>query len=308
MDAGHTPRDTPASPFPVATRFVMQFGFLGVGALSTPMIRHFLADGHGVTVWNRTRSKADPLAEHGAKVVDDPADAAEPGGVVMSCLANDAALRAVFSGGAVHEKLGDGGVHVGMSTCSPGVTDELATAIGKAGGTYVACPVLGRPDFVEKRGHRYLLSGDADARARVKPVLERVSAAVFELGEEPRAACVGKLCTNILLAGQVALLGEAFAACEAGGGDAGAMREVWNNTLFPGPVFAGYAKQMLAREFDPLFALDLMLKDAGLFTDAATAAGVTAPIAAATRDRYQDAVDAGLGGKDYTAIADLPRQ
>ncbi len=283
----------------------MEFGFLGVGALSRPMLHNFLADGHQVTVWNRTRSAAASLADAGATVVDSPDEAVRPGGVLMSCLADDDALRAVFGDGTLFDKLGDGGVHVSMSTCSPVITDELCDRLEERGGQHVTCPVFGRPDFVERRGHRFGVSGDADAIARVKDALAGVSQAIFEFGEEAHGAIVAKLCTNYLIASAVEAMAEALTVATAADTDAEALRKMWNATYFPGVVHETYSRQILDKSFEPLFALKLMLKDVGLFNDAADREGVKVPVAAALEDRYEMAVDVGLGERDFTAVSQL---
>ena len=283
----------------------MKLAFLGVGALSRPMLENLLADGHEITVWNRTRSKADPLAEAGATVVDTAAEAVEPGGVVMTCLSNDAALNAVLGDGAVFDALGSGGLHVSMSTCSPEMSQTLADAIAEHGGEHLTCPVLGRPDFVEKRSHRYLLSGSEKAIDRVRPALEGISDQLFVIGDQPQAASVAKLCTNFLIAANVELMAESLALATASSSDPEAIRTMWNQTLFPGVVHTGYSRQILDRSFDPLFALRLMLKDVGLFADAADRNGLDAPLADSLKSRFRSAVHAGHGDRDFTAVSEL---
>ena len=283
----------------------MQFGFLGVGALSHPMLQNFLADGHEVTVWNRTRSAADDLAGAGATVVDHAAEAVTPGGVLMSCLADDDALRDVFGDRELFKKLGNGGVHVSMSTCSPVITDELCDRLEEVGGQHVTCPVLGRPDFVARRAHRFAVSGDPAAIARVQGALAGVSQEIFQFGEEAHGAIVAKLCTNYLIASSVEVMAEALSVAVAADTDAEALRKMWNATYFPGVVHETYSRQILDKAFDPLFALKLMLKDVGLFNDAADREGVTVPVAATLEARYETAMDVGLGDKDFTAVSQL---
>lgn len=280
----------------------MKLSYLGVGALSTPMIRNLAAAGHDLTVWNRTRAKADAL--DGVAVADSAAEAAASP-VVISCLANDVALDAVFGDGTVFAAMPADAIHVAMSTCSPEMTTRLAKLAGEHGVTHLTAAVLGRPDFVERSAHRYLCSGPEAAMQTVRPVLDDVSERSFYLGEKPAAASVGKVCTNFLIASAVETMAESLALASAAGANPEAIREMWNATLFPGAVHTGYSRQMLDREFDPLFALRLMLKDVGLFADAADANGLDAPLADSLRSRFKQAVHADLGGRDFTAISEL---
>ena len=289
----------------------MKICYLGVGALSTPMIRNLLAAGHEVVVWNRTRAKAEGLVGDGAVVAETAVEgvaAVSGGGVVVSCLANDEALEAVLGEGAVFETLGAGGrggLHVSMSTCSPTMMRRLDAVAREHGVTHLTCPVLGRPDFVERRAHRYACSGPREAFERIEPVLNDVSERTFYLGENVESALVAKLCTNFLIASAVASISESLGLARAAGADAEAIREMWNETLFPGVVYTNYSRQILDEAFDPLFTLRLMLKDVSLFGDAAVDRGVDAAYAAALRERFSRGVDEGLGDQDFTAISRL---
>ena len=283
----------------------MQFGYLGVGALSTPMIRNFLSDGHSIKIWNRTRSRAEAIEHDAATVVDEAAGAAEPGGVVVSCLSNDAALSAVFDDGSVFESLGEGGVHVSMSTCSPQMTTHLSEKIAEHGGIHLTCPVLGRPDFVERRAQRFCISGDESAYERFKPVLEPASSQLFYLGDKVQAASVAKICSNFLIASAVESISESLALAVGSGVDADAIRQMWNQTYFPGVIYEEYSKQILGEQFDPLFALNLMAKDIGLFAAAADRQGIDVPVADQISHRYRSAMHQGLAEKDFIAVSKL---
>lgn len=283
----------------------MKFGYIGVGALSTPMLENMLDDGHDITVWNRTRSAGEPLAGKGASVVDHAIQTADSGGIVVSCLSDDHALSAVFGDGEIFRALGEGGVHVSMSTCSPQITRRLSDAISAVGGHHLSCPVMGRPDFVARRGHRYCVSGDPAVFERFKPVLESISENIFYLGREIEAAPVAKLCTNFLIASAVESMAESLALAVGSGVDARAIRSMWNQTYFPGLVHEIYSQQMLDQTFDPLFAMNLMLKDIGLFSEAADEAGIDVPIADQLKSRFRSGMHEGHGELDFTAIAKL---
>ena len=164
----------------------MQLGYLGIGLMGEPMVENLLADGHQVTVWNRSPDKTAGLAAKGAKVAASAAEAAASG-VLLSCLADDHALDAVFADGSVLRALGTDGVHVSISTISANCATRLAQAHAAAGAHYVASPIIGRPDAVRARAPSFLTAGDELAKARVKPLLEKLARRIFDFGTDRKS-------------------------------------------------------------------------------------------------------------------------
>src|SRR2546425_3872862 len=124
----------------------MKTAFLGLGSMGHPLARHLLQAGHSVTVYNRTRARADLLKQLDPVIVESPAAAARGAEVLMTMVADDAALEAVLFGdqGALAASP-NGATHVSMSTISPALSRRLAERHSTAGQTYVAAPVFGRP-------------------------------------------------------------------------------------------------------------------------------------------------------------------
>src|SRR4051812_1785603 len=124
----------------------MELGFIGLGNMGAPIARNLMRAGHSLTVHNRSRDKAEPLAKDGASIAGSPAEAARAG-IVFVMLAGDDALAAMIEGndGAL-AGLPDGGILVNMSTVSLAVTRRLAAVFAGAGKSFVAAPVFGRPD------------------------------------------------------------------------------------------------------------------------------------------------------------------
>jgi 3-hydroxyisobutyrate dehydrogenase-like beta-hydroxyacid dehydrogenase len=124
----------------------MDLGFIGLGHMGLPMARNLLKAGHRVTVYNRTRDKAEALVAEGALLADRPGDACR-GDAVMTMLADDAAVEeTVFGSGGILAELPRDASHIGMSTISVALSQRLAEAHVKAGQIYVAAPVFGRPE------------------------------------------------------------------------------------------------------------------------------------------------------------------
>src|SRR2546427_7655433 len=135
----------------VGTRgFLMNIGFIGLGNMGLPVARHLLQAGHKLTVYNRTRARADQLKQLNPVVADSPGAAARGAEVLVTMVADDPALEAVLLGeqGAL-AALPRGAIHVSMSTISPGLSRRLAERHRAAGHTYVAAPVFGRPEAAD---------------------------------------------------------------------------------------------------------------------------------------------------------------
>src|SRR5712691_2517814 len=190
----------------------MKTAFLGLGSMGLPLARHLLQAGHTVTVYNRTRARADLLKQLDPVIAESPAAAARGAEVLITMVADDAALDAVLFGdqGAL-AALPRGAIHVSMSTISPALSRRLAERHKAAGQTYVAAPVFGRPEAAEARKLWIVAAGPADALERCRPVLDAMGQGVIVVGDDPARANVIKLAGNFLLAAAIEAMGEAFA-------------------------------------------------------------------------------------------------
>jgi len=247
-------------------------GFIGIGQMGAAMVANWLAEGYTVRVYNRTAAKAEPLVKLGAIRAETPADAVPPSGVVMTCVSDDAALQSLFADGTLFRRLGREGLHVSMSTISPKTAAELAARHREQGGTYLACPVMGRPDTVAAKRQTFYVSGPNSARDTVRPILACISRKVLELGEAPEAAHVAKLASNFLLATVVESLGEAFAFVEKSGLPPQVFFETITDFFFDCFIYQGYGRHLLSGEHrEPLFRLALGAKDMSLVAQTAAA-------------------------------------
>src|SRR5262249_49134741 len=177
----------------------LEIGFVGLGAMGLPMAANLLANGHRVTVWNRTRNRSESLAGKGATIAARARDTVERGGILVSMVADDAALEDIVTAdGALAERLGPGGIHVSMSTVAPATTRELAEVHRRFGSTLVAAPVFGRPDAAAARRLWICVSGPAAAKVAAQPIFDALGQRVFDFGEVAEAANVAKISGNFL--------------------------------------------------------------------------------------------------------------
>jgi 3-hydroxyisobutyrate dehydrogenase-like beta-hydroxyacid dehydrogenase len=280
-------------------------GVVGLGGMGRGIAGRLLDQGFRVRVWNRTASAADPLVARGAERASSPAEAAEPGGAVITMLANDAAVEAVVAGpGGFLARLGADGVHISMSTISVALARSLAERQAASGPAFVAAPVFGRPDAAAAGKLWILHSGAAAAKARVRPVLEAIGQGVFDIGEEPDAALAGKLAGNFLIASAVEAMSEAFALLQKRGVDARVFHDMMAKTIFGGAIYQNYGRFILDQAFSPPgFKLALGAKDVGLALAAGAESQVPMPLASLLRDRFLAAMAHGQGDWDWTSIA-----
>ena len=278
---------------------------IGLGGMGSGMARSLLRAGFRVKVWNRTASATEPLVAEGAEVGTSPAEAVEPGGCVITMVANDAALQHVATGpGGFLDRLGAEGVHVSMSTISVEIARALAALHEAVGSDWVAAPVFGRPEAAAAGKLWIMQSGKSAAKARVRPVLEALSQGIFDIGEAPDGAPAGKIAGNFLIAAATEAMGEAFALLEKRGVDPRVFHDMMGKTIFAGPIYQNYGRFILDQAFSPPgFKLPLGAKDIGLALAAGAESGVPLPLASLLRDRFIAAMAQGRGDLDWTSIA-----
>jgi 3-hydroxyisobutyrate dehydrogenase-like beta-hydroxyacid dehydrogenase len=210
----------------------MEIAFLGLGSMGAPMARNLMKSGHKVTVWNRSAAKAKALGAEGAAVAATPAQAVKPGGIAVTMLSDDAALAAVVEGPDGFLKQLGAGLHISMSTVSPGLNQRLAKAHMAVGGSLVAAPVFGRPDAAAAAKLNIPCAGPAEARIKALPVLQLLGQRVESFGEDPGAANVVKLCGNYLLFAATQAIAESLKLAQASGLDRQAVMGFFTGTNF----------------------------------------------------------------------------
>jgi 3-hydroxyisobutyrate dehydrogenase-like beta-hydroxyacid dehydrogenase len=282
----------------------MRIGFLGLGAMGAAMASHLVKEGHEVTVWNRSADAAKPLAEQGAKVAGTPAEAAVGAEVLLSMLANDAAVRQVLFDGGVLDALPGGAVHVNHATISVALARELIEAHEKRGLGYVAAPVFGRPDAAATGSLNIVVSGSPGAVAKAQPLIDALAGKVWPMGEDPVRATIVKIGGNFMIGAAIESMAEATALTRAHGVSAAEFLDVMSNSLFAAPVFKNYGGQIARDTYTPAgFKLSLGFKDVGLARAAAEAERVPMPLGSVLHDTLLESLAQGDGDIDWAGMA-----
>jgi 3-hydroxyisobutyrate dehydrogenase-like beta-hydroxyacid dehydrogenase len=284
----------------------MNVGFIGLGRMGSAMVRRLLRADHRVTVYNRTREKADALRADGAGVADSVAEACRAD-IVVTMLADDGAVEAIVFGAAgVLASLPTGALHVSSSTISVALAQRLAAAHQQAGQRFVSAPVFGRPDAAEAGRLFAIAAGDQTDVDRAGPVLDAFSQKRFYVAERPETANVVKLSGNFLIASMIEALGEALALVDKSGIAPRAFVDIITSTLFDAPVYRTYGALIAEQRFEPAgFAAPLGLKDVKLALSAAEDLRVPMPIASLLRDRFLSLIAQGGERLDWSAIGRL---
>lgn len=283
----------------------MDVGVIGLGHMGAPIARCLLRAGHRVTVFNRTRERAEPLRSDGAIVADDLADASR-GDAVITMLADDRAVESLTCGprGVLDAMQPNRTVHISTSTISPELVRRLAARHRERNLRFVSAPVLGRPDVAEAGKLSALAAGDRATIDEMKPVFDAFAQRTFSIGDVPESANLVKLACNTLIATIIEMLGETSAlVAKSGLVEPTVFFDVLLATLLSSPTFRPYGEHVRDRQFDPGFRLPLALKDMELVLDAAREHEVAMPVVSVIRDHMLEALAAGLGDLDWGALA-----
>lgn len=283
----------------------MKIGFIGLGRMGQGIARRLLDAGHDLVVYNRTPEKAAELCQAGARLAASPGELCKDREVVITMLADDAALESVASGAhGLLQSLPKGSIHLAMGTHGVHTIRALESAHAKAGQTLIAAPVIGRPDVAAAGQLLIVAAGPKDAMDRLRPLYQAIGRLTFETGGAPESASAVKLANNFVLGCAIEVMGEAFSLVEKYGVVPALMHEVLSNGIFAAPAYKIYGQIIADEAYDKVGITALLgLKDANLVMAAADGARVPLPSANAWRDRLLGAIAHGDGDKDWSVVA-----
>ena len=283
----------------------MKIAFLGLGNMGIAMARNLLRASHDVTVWNRTRSKAEELRDHNATIADSIGHATRGADFVITMLADDHAVSsAALDAVGILDTLAPGATHISMSTISVALSRQLAAEHEKRGQHYIAAPVFGRPEAAAAAKLFIAAAGDAAVLARCQSIFDAVGQRTFVVGPAPEMANVVKLSGNFLIGTVIESLGEAVALTRKYGIDPHTYIDLLTNTLFSAPVYKIYGGIIADERYHPAgFKMRLGLKDVRLALAAAEAVDAPMPFASVVRDNLLAAIGRGMEDLDWSSIA-----
>jgi 3-hydroxyisobutyrate dehydrogenase len=277
----------------------MHIAFIGLGVMGAPMARHLAAAGHHVTVYNRTRAKADAwVAAHGGALATTPAEAARGADAVITCVGNDDDLAAVTLGehgafGAMREDA----VFIDHTTVSARIARRMAEAHPLA----VDAPVSGGQAGAENGTLSIMCGGSDAAMAAARPVMQPYAGRIVHVGDAG-AGQQTKMVNQIAIAGVLAGLSEALRFAQASELDLDRVFEAISGGAAQSWQMVNRWNSMAEDRFDFGFAIDWMRKDLGLALDEARTNGARLPVAALVDQFYAEVQAMGGGRQDTSAL------
>jgi len=280
---------------------------LGTGTMGSGMARNLRKAGFPLTVYNRTRERAEQLAETGAQIADTPAQAVADATVVLSILADDEASRAAWLGpnGALHA-MQAGSIVVECGTVSPEWVKQLNDEAQARGLRMMDAPVTGSRPQANAGELTFLAGADSATLEAARPVLEAMSKSIVHLGPVGSGALL-KLINNFLCGVQVASFAEALAWIERSSLDRAQALEFLKGGAAGSGIFKGMSERMTARTYEVNFLLRLMEKDLRYAQQAAAASDIELTTAACSRKLFEQAEAEGYSERDMSSVVEVLR-
>lgn len=281
----------------------LRIAYIGLGTMGAPMAAHLIRAGHLVTVYNRTRAKAEVfVAEHGGTLAQTPAEAAKNAQLVITCVGNDDDLRQVCTGpDGAFETMPQSAVLVDHTTTSAQVAQDLAQQAQRQQLFFIDAPVSGGNLGAINGVLTVMCGGDHSAFARIQPVIMAYSRAVTHLGGSGSGQ-LAKMVNQISVAGLLQGLAEALAFGQKAGLDMHQVLQVITQGAASSWQMQNRGPTMVNDQFDFGFAVDWMRKDLGLCLDEARRQGASLPATALIDQFYADIQAQGGGRWDTSSL------
>ena len=283
-----------------------QVAFIGLGVMGAPMAGHLAAAGHEVTVYNRTREKAEAWVQaHGGVAAETPARAASGAEFVLACVGNDDDVREVTLGSdGVFAAMGEGAVFIDHTTASATLARDLAARAAESGIGCLDAPVSGGQAGAENGQLTIMVGGAEDTFNRALPVIDSYANVVTLMGPAG-AGQLTKMVNQICIAGLVQGLSEGLNFGLKAGLDMDRVIDVISQGAAQSWQMQNRGKTMIRGEFDFGFAVDWMRKDLGICREEASHNGAALPVTEIVDGFYQEVQ--GRGGRrwDTSSLIDL---
>ncbi|MCL2075826.1 MAG: NAD(P)-dependent oxidoreductase [Betaproteobacteria bacterium] len=282
--------------------------FIGLGKMGAAMAANIQRAGYPLVVWNRSANKAASLIALGAQLAESPEAAAAEADFVISSLADDNSVRAVVSGeGGLLSGMRPGSVHIGTSTISPNLADELGAMHTAAGCHYIAGPVIGRVPAAEAAELMTLLAGNPDRINAARSLVATYAPQIVVVGEQPGQASTAKLIANFLGASGMDLIGQTIAWAERSQIPF-KLVSMMLDSFFAHPATRDYVAKIGDRDFDNVgFTVSGGLKDVNLMIKSADEVKLKLSSAEALRAKLESATANGWQDKDWSCFTDVDR-
>lgn len=276
---------------------------IGLGSMGTGIAQNILKAGFALTVYNRTRAKAEALASSGARVAASPREAAQDGDLVISIVADDVASREIWLGtDGVLGSAGSSTILVECSTLSYAWIRELASLADARGLAFLDAPVNGGPSVAAAGELKMMVGGSADMLEKARPVLESFTSQINHMGPHG-TGCMMKLAHNMMSAVQMVALAEAMNMADCAGLNLEQVVAILTGSGPASPLVKRSAPLMASRNYgEPSFLLRHIRKDATYALRLAEELDVPLMTAYAAREVYRMAGKLGYEDAEFSAV------
>ncbi|MGO9322922.1 MAG: NAD(P)-dependent oxidoreductase [Terracidiphilus sp.] len=280
----------------------VRVGFIGLGLMGSHLTRRLHASGWRIQAWNRSPKPADEIGKQGIAIAPSIADLVAHSSLILSSLANDAAVRSVYlDKGGVFSAAAQGTVILEMSTISPDLSRQLHDPARTRGVSLLDVAISGSTPAVDAGTITLLAGGDKETFERCVPIFESIAKQWFLIGPGSSGVQM-KLVVNLLLGLDMEAIAEAVSLGEHFHIDRNTLLDVLSKTAVVPPAFVGKFRKIKDSDYSPKFPLRLASKDLDLVMDAARASGADLPAAAVAQSVFASNV-AASGDLDLSAIA-----
>ncbi|MEB4781248.1 NAD(P)-dependent oxidoreductase [Paenibacillus jamilae] len=277
-------------------------GFIGLGTMGAPMASNLLKQGFGVTVYNRTASRCEPLVEQGACAASTPREAAEGQHLVITMVSDDQSIRDVYYGqDGVFAGLTAGMTVMDNSTISPELVKQLAVEADKLGCSFIDAPVTGSKPAAVDGTLVFMVGGHAEAIAAQSDVFDTLGKKVLHMGPNGSGA-VAKLAHNTMVGINNLALAEGFAIAAKSGIPADSFLELVQLGSAGSKAADLKGRKIIEHDFSNQFSLALMLKDLKLAASLTDSLSIPTPMLSIAKSLFQAGQTQGYGDEDLSAV------
>lgn len=281
----------------------MIVGFIGLGRMGLPLAANIVSSGNRLYVWNRTKSRAQPILRKGAVFAESPRELASKCEVVFLSVSDGRAVKQVLFGSkGIVKSEKKGLIIVDRSTINPVEAISFSKALSGKGMVYLEAPLLSGPRHIEQKTATCAVSGDKKALKKVMPLLRTSSAKIVYFGKSGSASYI-KIANNLIHGVLTAALCEAVLMCKKAGLDLGLVKEALESSTVSSSTSRRFLQCCLENRFPSTFTNRLRLKDSEIAADCGRHLGVPTPVNDVTIKLFRKAVNSGLGEESpYTLI------
>lgn len=277
-------------------------GIIGTGIMGKAVATRLLKSGYKLTVYNRTKEKAESLKSLGATVADSPKQVAKDSDLIITVVKDANAVESIAFGsdGIINGKHA-GLIVADMSTINPVASRAIAKRLKENGITMLDTPVMGGPKLAEQGTLVVMVAGNKEAYEKYKSVFDTIGNKTFYLGDNGAAHAM-KLALNLQIAMIALALSEGITLTKGAGLNPELFLQILNSTYFKTGMSENKGPKMIKNNFEATFSLQMMMKDLDTIKEAAKAFNLSLPMASLAEKLYREAVSSGFADLDYTGI------